>query len=222
MTSEPPIRVLIVEDDPTFRAEFARTVANEAGLVLVGAAADAGQARACMGSGQPLDVAIVDLGLPDGDGNDLIRALAAPVGRTAVLVASVFGDEWHVVRALEAGAQGYLLKDGTPEDLVRAIRTVHAGGAPLSPAVARHLLKRFGPASEAPPRAGEQTAERLTAREAQILGSIAQGCTAGETAARLHLSVHTVNTHVKNIYSKLGASNRLQAVNLARASGQIR
>jgi DNA-binding NarL/FixJ family response regulator len=167
---------------------------------------------------------IVDLGLPDGDGTTLIEELAAIAPECDALVVTVFGDEGHVVRALEAGAKGYLLKDATPEEFVRAIRLVHEGGAPLSPMIARHLLKRFAPqrpARVSPPANGSALVESLTARETEILKFIAQGKSVAETAVAFSLSSHTVTTHVKRIYGKLAVNNRVQAVNRARETGQI-
>lgn len=219
MPSEAAVTVLVVEDDPVLREEFAGMVRGAPHLALFGTADDLAQARTLLRPGGRPDVAIVDLGLPDGDGCALIQELTEVPGRTAVLVATVFGDERHVVRALEAGAHGYLLKDSTLDEFARAVRVVREGGSPLSPSVARHLLKRFAPA---PAPAGVPAPERLSVREAQVLTCIAQGQPVPEVAAALNLSVHTVNTHVKNIYSKLAVSNRVQAVNRARATGQIR
>src|SRR5690606_11949909 len=98
------------------------------------------------------DVLVVDLRLPDGDGTDLIGQLAQTAPATSALVVTVLGDERHVVRALEAGAKGYLLKEATPEEFARAIRLVCEGGAPLSPMIARYVLKRFAGADKAPAR----------------------------------------------------------------------
>lgn len=213
----PPIRVLVVEDDPVLREDFAATVRAAPGLVLMGVADSVAAARVALGRLGAPDVLLIDLGLPDGDGTQLIRELLSVFVHTSVLVVTVFSDEAHVLRALEAGAHGYLLKDASPTDFVAALHQVRAGGSPLSPQIARHLLKRFAPRAGTPPAA----AQRLSAREVEILTWIAQGHTAAEVAARLRLSPHTVTTHVKNIYEKLQVNNRVQAVNRARASGQI-
>jgi DNA-binding NarL/FixJ family response regulator len=209
MTSElspdRPVNVLIVEDDPALRDDFARAVRE--GLALIAA--------------DPVpDVLLVDLGLPDGEGTTLIRALRtlrAPEAKA--LVISVFSDEAHVVRALQAGAHGYLLKDATAAELVQATRDVLAGAAPLSPLVARYLLRQFALPPAAPATAA--ATRRLSSREAEILTLVANGHSGPEVASRLGLSLHTVNTHLRNCHAKLDASNRVQAVNRARGSGQI-
>ena len=224
MAADPRISVLVVEDDNALRREFAAMIDAAAGLQLLDAAGDLASGRTALAKRGAPDVMIVDLGLPDGDGTTLIGELAAIAPESDALVVTVFGDERHVVRALEAGAKGYLLKDATPEEFVRAIRLVHEGGAPLSPMIARHVLKRFAP--ERPARAsrpanGGALVESLTARETEILQFIAQGKSVAETAVAFSLSSHTVTTHVKRIYGKLAVNNRVQAVNRARETGQI-
>ena len=200
------------------RDEFERMVRAEPGLCWFGGAGSLQQARLLLAKGRP-DVAVIDLGLPDGDGSELIAELAHGKPAVATLVATVFGDEAHVIRAIEAGARGYLLKDSPAAEFTRAITLVYQGGAPLSPHIAKHLLARL-----APPAAlvSQAQPEQLTGREADILSRIAQGFTVTETAEHLHISVHTAATHIKNIYSKLAVSNRVQAVNQARLRGLIR
>lgn len=210
-------RVLVVEDDPLLREDFERTVRSIPGLDLAGGTGLAREAQRLLTMGPAPDVMLLDLGLPDGDGVTLIRVLLDAAPQARVLVISVFGDEQHVVRALAAGAHGYLLKDATAGQVAQAIRDVIAGDAPLSPRIARYLLRQFEPRPGPPLPAGQ----RLSAREAQILTLVAHGHSAPEVAARLQLSLHTVNTHLRNSYAKLAASNRVQAVNRARQGGQI-
>lgn len=218
------IAVMLVEDDEALRREFAVVIEAAPDLALVDSAGTLSAARAMLATHGAPDVLIVDLGLPDGDGTALIGELAAAAPTSDALVITIFGDEGHVVRALEAGAKGYLLKDATPEEFVRGIRLVYEGGAPLSPMIARYLLKRFAPqrpARGSPPAGAGQIVENLTAREAEILQFIAQGKSVAETATAFNLSSHTVTTHVKRIYGKLAVNNRVQAVNRARQTGQI-
>jgi DNA-binding NarL/FixJ family response regulator len=220
MSEDRSISVFVVEDDDVLRGEFAATIEASPGLALLGAAGSLSAARAALAAGGAPDVLIVDLGLPDGDGAALIRELAVSAPVTCALVVTAFGDEGRVLRALEAGAKGYLLKDATMEELARAVRLVHEGGSPLSPKIARHLLMRF---AAAPARQARSAApvETLTPREAEILQLIADGKSVAEAAVALHLSPHTVTTHVKRIYGKLAVNNRVQAVNRARATGQL-
>lgn len=215
---------MVVEDDDTLRREFAAMIDAAPDLALLDAAGTLSAGRTALAKHGAPDVMIIDLGLPDGDGTTLISELAASAPASDAMVITVFGDEGHVVRALEAGAKGYLLKDTTPDEFVRSIRLVHEGGAPLSPMIARHLLKRFAPqrpARSSPPASADALVENLTARETEILQFIAQGKSVAETAVAFSLSSHTVTTHVKRIYGKLAVNNRVQAVNRARATGQI-
>ncbi|MCA0240336.1 MAG: response regulator transcription factor [Proteobacteria bacterium] len=217
--------VYIVEDDKVLRDDFALAVGRSERLHLLGATGSAREALRYLQSGPPLEVLLVDLGLPDGDGADLIRALPQHAPLARALVISVFADDWRVLDALSAGAQGYLLKDTTDDELVRAIVEVAQGDAPLSPQVARYVLRLFGPAGAparpAPRPPGEAGDERLTPREAEILTLISRGLSGLEVAAQLKLSMHTVNTHLRSCHAKLSARNRLQAINRARESGQI-
>lgn len=223
--STSPISVLVVEDDLALCYEFVAMIDATPGFALVDAVGSLSTARAALRKHGAPDMLVVDLGLPDGDGAELIRELAESAPATCALVITVFGDERHVVRALEAGAKGYLLKDVTRDEFSRAIRLVHEGGVPLSPMIARHVLKRFSSATQdsgSPPLGrGGKPVEQLTPREAEILQMIARGHSVAETAAALQLSVHTVTTHLKHVYGKLAVRNRVQAVNRARAAGQI-
>jgi DNA-binding NarL/FixJ family response regulator len=213
------LKVFVVEDDESMRCEFERMVRGQPQLALLGSSGSAVEARQLLVQTAP-DVAIVDLGLPDGDGAELIELLRQTSPDTAVLVSTVFGDEAHVIRAIEAGARGYLLKDAAPDEFVRSIRMVYDGDAPLSPQIARHLLKRF--AGSTASRAASLEANRLTSREVDILTRISQGFSAMETAGLISISPHTVTTHIKNIYKKLAVRNRVEAVNEARRKGLIR
>ena len=219
-----PISILVVEDDAAMRREFVAMIEAAPDLALLDDVGSLSAARAAVAAHGAPAVLVVDLGLPDGDGTTLIRELAAAAPSSDALVITVFGDESHVMRALEAGAKGYLLKDATQEEFTRAIRLVRQGGSPLSPMIARHVLRRFAPVpppARRAPAGKEAQIETLTAREAEILRLIAGGNSVAEAALMLHLSPHTVTTHVKHIYGKLAVNNRVQAVNRARATGQL-
>lgn len=212
------LTVTLVEDDAPIREEFARMVQADPGLKLLTAVGSCAEARRSFSLAKP-DVALIDLGLPDGDGTDLIAELAATSKATSVLVVTVFGDEAHVVRALQAGAHGYLLKDSPTAEFGRAIRAVCEGAAPLSPQVARYLLRRF--TQPAPDADAPKLLEPLTPREQDVLRAISQGYSVPETARRLEVAPSTVAAHIKSIYGKLAVHTRVEAVNRARAHGLI-
>lgn len=211
------ITVLLVEDDEPMRIEFESMVLNHPRLTLAGSVSTLNDAWTLLRHTAP-DVAIVDLGLHDGDGVELIKLLHQQSYPTAVLVATIFGDEAHVIRAIEAGARGYLLKDTAIDEFAKAVELVHSGGAPLSPQIARHLLKRFEPVEKASITLRQ---DGLTVREIDILKHISQGFTVAESARMLNISSHTVATHIKNIYSKLAVHNRVEAIIQARNQGLI-
>lgn len=166
---------------------------------------------------RPFDVALVDLGLPDGDGADLIRAIQRQQPRCAAVVATIYDDDEHLFQALQAGAQGYLLKDHPPQWLAQQLRGIFEGHPPLSPAIARRLLRHFQrpQAGPAPPEA------ELTAREREVLGLLAQGVRIADIATELRISPHTAGDHVKNIYRKLNIGSRAEAALHARGLGLI-
>lgn len=206
-------RVLVVEDSPATQRQLVRAVESHAELCLAGAAGSLRAARALLESCGGCDVALVDLGLPDGNGMSLIPELVRRKPAPQVLVITVFGDERHVVGALELGAVGYLLKENEPADVAAAILAVIHGESPISPSIARHLLKRLRtpqPAASAPPASPRETP--MSARETEVLTLVAKGLTHKEIAGSLGVSVHTITTHVRHIYRKLSVNSRSEAV----------
>ena len=214
-----PTRILVVDDDEAFRDSVRAAIQPHAGLVLEAQAGSLAEARDIL-TRQNFDVALVDLGLPDGNGIDLIRELARTRPETDVMVVTVFGDEAHVLASIEAGATGYLLKRSLHDTLAATVLELRAGGSPISPVIARQLLQRFkrggaaGGAATAPAPPGAPPADDggLSEREREVLLYIAKGFTVGEIADMLHLSAHTVATHVKHIYRKLAVHSRTEAV----------
>src|SRR5688572_6456879 len=172
--------------------------------------------RAALRQGRP-DVLLVDLGLPDGNGVDVIAEAATRHAGLPVMVITVFGDERRVVRAIKAGATGYLLKDDPTREIGAAIQLMHVGGSPISPAIARHLIRLFQPV---PP--DESRAERrLTAREQEVLSLAAKGFSYAEIAQMLNLSANTIASYTKHIYEKLAVSSRSEAIYEASRLGLI-
>ncbi|GAB2460804.1 response regulator transcription factor [Comamonas humi] len=224
-TASPPpaIRLAMVEDDAACRLAVVRAVAAAEGLAMVWAAASRAEALAQLRSQSPgavLDVLLVDLGLPDGSGLDVIAAARAAQPACAVMVSTIFGDEENVLRSIEAGAMGYLLKDLSAQALVDEIRSLHAGGSPINPMVARKLLLR-GAVGAAPPPAPAADGPLLSAREAEVLRLVARGYTVDEVAGALGVSRHTVRTFVRRIYAKLQVGNRAEAVREGARQGWL-
>jgi DNA-binding NarL/FixJ family response regulator len=167
-----------------------------------------------------VDVLIVDLGLPDGSGLALIDEQRRRAPATAILVLTVFGDEQKLLRAIECGARGYLLKDESSIGLLDAIGELLAGGAPLSPAIARHLIGRMQSAAT-PAARDDQASESLTAREIEVLQLAAKGYNHTEVARLLDLSRNTVASYTRHIYEKLEVHSRAEALYEASRLGLI-
>lgn len=159
-------------------------------------------------------VLLLDLGLPDGSGIDIIRHIKANNLDTGVIVLTAFGDEKHVVEAISSGAVGYLLKDETHQSIETSILQMLKGGSPISPKIARDLLRYFCTNTAAPKIQPEPSSEtiKLTKREVEILRKISKGFTCKEISEMECLSYHTITTHVRNIYKKLSVSSRAGAI----------
>jgi DNA-binding NarL/FixJ family response regulator len=213
------ISVLVVEDEPEFLRQYCEAIMREPDLRLAGAVGTLAAALALIEQSVP-DVLVVDLGLPDGSGAELIRRAAQKRPDCDALVVTVFGDDQHVIDAIEAGATGYLLKDSPAGELTRCIRELRAGGAPISPSIARRLLARMRAPAEKP--AGPQAASPLTEREAEILQLIAKGLSFADVGDVTGISAHTVVAHVKKIYRKLSVHSRGEAVFEATQLGLLK
>jgi len=216
-TSRQP--VVVVEDDYNTRARLGRAVAAHPELTLAATAGTIADGRAALAAHRPA-VLLVDLGLPDGSGIELITEARRTSPGTLAMVITVFGDESHVVAAIEAGAMGYLLKDESPEHIGRSILEILAGGSPISPPIARHLLRRFRDVAAEPGVAAD--VPRLSDREHQVLTLIVKGFSYAEIAGLLGVSGHTVTTHVRSIYRKLEVHSRGEAVYEALQLGLVK
>jgi DNA-binding NarL/FixJ family response regulator len=214
----PPIRIAMVEDKPLLRVGVRRVVEEVPGWQWVWEAESLRGARAH--AADTCDVLLLDLGLPDGSGLDLIAEFSARDVR--VLVFTILGDEQSVLAAIERGAAGYLLKDTAVAAMLQAIREVLAGGAPLTPAVAGHLLRRMRRSDNPAQTNDDSGLMQLTAREREVLMALARGFSYDETAAMLAISKHTVGHHIKQIYAKLAVTSRSQAVFEAVQAGWLR
>lgn len=218
--------LLLVEDDPSMQlrlGDILATLGFRADAVHV--AGTLAQAYALM-SAQSFAMALVDLGLPDGSGLDLIRALRARDAALPILVISAWSTQEVIVSALQMGASGYVLKERDDVEVALSIRSALRGGAPIDPFVARHILSRMLPpapaSTETPPAASDTAPQRaLSPREIEILHLVAKGLTNREIAEVTAISTLTVAAHVRNIYSKLAVNTRTQAVFEARTSGLL-
>jgi DNA-binding NarL/FixJ family response regulator len=160
------------------------------------------------------EVLLVDLNLPDGNGVDIIKQVSTRNLEILILVISLFGDERHVIEAIEAGAQGYLLKESDPLQIAQSIKQILAGGSPISPSIARHLIKRFHQSDQN--LSVEENIlpkqELLSERELEVLQLASKGFTYSETASFLNISVNTVGSYTKRIYGKLAVNSKSEAV----------
>jgi DNA-binding NarL/FixJ family response regulator len=214
--------VLLVEDDEHTRNRLATVVDGHPRLRLVAAVGSLAEAQAALSRGLP-DVLLTDLGLPDGDGIELVRGLRARQAPTLPMVITVFGDEQHVVSAIEAGALGYLLKDGSPDSIGTAVMEMVEGGSPISAPIARYLLKRFQPAAaDVREPAAREGLPRLSGRERDVLTLIVKGFSYAEAARLMKISPHTVTAHVRSIYGKLEVHSRGEAVYEALQLGLVK
>jgi DNA-binding NarL/FixJ family response regulator len=213
------IRVLPVDDDRLVRRGLRALLQAEADITVVGEAADGREAVTRAQELRP-DVVVMDVRMPRMDGVAATREMVSWPRRPRVLVLTTFDQDEVVDDALDAGADGFLLKRATPEQLVDGIRTVFAGDALVAPGVTRRLLAAHA-ARRPPDRERPKLAARLTDREAEVLHALAEGMSNAEIAARVYLSPETVKAYVKSILNKLQVRDRTQAVVWAYRTGFV-
>lgn len=216
-------RIYLIEDDPTILQFVQQTLLLRPHWRLIGQAGSLSQARKealrC-----DANVFLVDLGLPDGRGEEVLRLLARHQPDAELLVFTVFGEESRLVGALEAGATGYVLKGCSGEQLIEAIEQIRDGGAPISPLLARLLLKQFRSVQDSLPDHPPEDlldAVLLSERETEVLKLVAKGYVNKEIAHKLGISPATVGTHIKNLYRKLAVHSRVQVVRAAQERGLL-
>ncbi|MER5352220.1 response regulator transcription factor [Kitasatospora sp. NPDC002551] len=215
MTGPAVTRVLVADDQTVVREGIVMLLGLLPGIEVVGSAADGEEAVALVARHRP-DVVLMDLRMPRCDGVEATRRIRAGHPGTEVVVLTTYADDDSLFPALRAGARGYLTKDAGGEEIARAVADVRSGAAGLSPQVQLRLLERL--AGDAPAGAAELP-PGLTAREAEVLGLIAQGLSNTEIARRLYVSPATVKTHINNLFAKTGARDRAQAVAYAFRHG---
>jgi len=217
--AEQATRVLIVDDDALVRAGLSMMLDGADGIVVVGEASDGDQVCAAVDALAP-DVVLMDLRMPRMNGVTATRRVTGRPHPPEVIALTTFDTDENVLRALRAGASGFLLKDAPPEQLVAGIRVIANGDSLLSPSVTRRLIECFVRDHPRAPAAAPQLDE-LTARELEILGLVARGLSNAEIAEQLVVSATTVKTHVGRVLSKLGLRDRVQAVVLAYETGVV-
>ena len=211
------IRVAVVDDQQLVREGFALILGAQPDIEVAVQAEDGKQFLDVVRRDPGLDIALVDIRMPVLDGIQATRELAALPHAPAVIVVTTFDEDAYVIEAIAAGAQGFLLKRCSGQELVAAVRTVAAGDAILSPAVTHAVLGRLRGESPAP--SADLTAYRLTARETDVLALVGAGLNNTEIAARLFLSLSTVKSHVTNVLAKTDSRDRVRAAILAIRAG---
>lgn len=204
---------LVVDDHPAAAVWVAAALAEAFPGIAVHESASLAAARKYLADNDP-QIALIDLGLPDGSGVELIRELHADLPDVIKIVSTVFGDDGHLFDALRAGADGYVLKDETRDGLVEMLLGITRGEPPLSTSVARRLLTHFHPDAEQP-------TVHLTEREREVLTLLAKGYTVRRVAGLLDITVNTTAGYVKTIYRKLNVSNRAEATLEATRIGLV-
>jgi len=208
---------LVVEDLPEARAWLVDALAHAFPGIEIAEAWDLASGREACGQQVP-EIALIDLGLPDGSGTDLIAELRAAEQDVLTVVTTIFDDDRHLFGALRAGAEGYVLKDQSRDDLVEMLAGIHAGRPPLSPSIARKLLSVFQDEVAEDETAAETV---LTQREREVLTLIAKGYTVARVAEMLGITRNTAAGYVKVIYRKLNISSRAEATLEATRQGLI-
>lgn len=205
------IRILIADDHPVVRHGLIAMLTTQPDFKIVG---EAGNGKEAIRQAEELrpDIVLLDLEMPEMDGLEAVEQLCTGDGAAHVLILTAFDTDERILGAVEAGAQGYLLKGAPREEIFKAIRVVSEGGALIPPVVASKLLRRVRDAGQP---------DQLTPREHEVLTLVEEGLANGAIGERLFISERTVKFHVSSILSKLGAKNRTEAVRLARDRGII-
>jgi NarL family two-component system response regulator LiaR len=223
------VRILLADDHPIVREGLHTLLETQLDFTVVAESANGEETLRMADRVQP-DLVLLDLEMPVLDGVETIRRLCQLPHRPRIIVFTAFDDDERIISAIQAGANGYLLKDAPREEIFKAIRVTNGGGSILQPVVASKLLQHMNPQQKASfPRQGSQSIhpatilpiEELTERELEVLRLLAQGMPNKEIAAQLVISERTAKFHVSSIMSKLGATNRTEAVALAAQHGLI-
>jgi DNA-binding NarL/FixJ family response regulator len=212
------VRVLLADDHALIRSALQMVLAVAAGIEVAGEAGSGTEAVSLAGELHP-DVVLMDIRMPGLDGIEATRRITAEPGGPRVIVLTTFDDDAYVYGALRAGASGFLVKDMALEEIVAAIRVVASGDALIAPSVTRRLIAMV--AGHPEPAATPVDLDGVTGREREVLTLVAQGATNAEIAARMHITMPTVKSHVGRLMTKLAARDRVQLVILAYRAGLV-
>ncbi|MFI1367502.1 response regulator transcription factor [Streptomyces griseochromogenes] len=214
------IRVLVADDEALIRTGIMLILGHAEDMEVVAEAAD-GRAAVEAARRQAVDVALLDIRMPGGDGLAAAEEIARVVPRTKVVMLTTFGEDGYVARALRVGAAGFLLKDTPPAELIRAVRTVAAGDAFLSPQITRKLIEQHLATQTPHAETARTKVARLSEKERQVLVAVAEGRSNAETARALHMGESTVKAHLSQVLAKLDCANRVQAAIVAHDAGLL-
>ncbi|MER5738763.1 MULTISPECIES: response regulator transcription factor [unclassified Streptomyces] len=216
------IRLLVVDDDPLVRAGLALMLGGAESIEIVGEGSDGSEVPDLVARLAP-DVVLMDIRMPRVDGLTATERLRARPGAPEVIVLTTFHADEQVLRALRAGASGFVLKDTPPAEIVAAVRRVAAGDPVLSPAVTRRLMHQVAGRPETPPRrtAAAERLAGLAGREREVAVAVGRGASNAEIAAELYMSVPTVKTYVSRLLAGLGLNNRVQIALLVHDAGLL-
>jgi two-component system NarL family response regulator len=206
------MRVVIIEDDPVFCDSLHLLLGGAPGIIVACAFSNAEDALASITECSP-DILLVDLGLPGMSGIDFIGKAKEILPEVEIMVLTVFEDRDRILSAIRAGASSYMLKSSLPKELIKALYELNRGGAPMSPRIARKIIKEF----QSDVMRRDQYL--LSHREIEIIREIEAGSTYKEIAQKFSISTHTVHAHIRNIYKKLHADNKIAALIKARKKG---
>ena len=213
-----PIRILLADDHTLMRRGLRALLERQSGFTVVAEAAD-GREAVDMAAAVAPDVAVIDIWMPNLNGIEAASRITEKRPETAVVILSMHADESYILRALKAGARGYLLKDSPEDDLIKAIRAVHQGKAFFSPEISRILAGDY--MRQMQQRGVEDSYELLTPREREILQLLGEGNSNKEVAAKLNLSLYTVETHRGNLLEKLNLHSTAEMILYAVRKGIV-
>lgn len=216
MTDAKPIRVVLADDHAVVRKGIREFLEATGDIEVVGEAADGEDALALVETHQP-DVVVLDIKMPERSGIEVVKALRAVGNTSGILILTAYDDDPYIMAGIQSGANGYVLKNAEPNEIIRAVRAVHEGQSAVDPTVATKLMAYLS--GQTPPSI--QPAEPLTDRELEVLALVAQGLTNRAVGHQLGISDRTVQGHLANIYEKVGVSSRTEAVVAAVKFGWI-